>query len=339
MRYPAPNYIRKPESTAAQTGIRICATIVLVIFLLVMVGSVVALAVGLGVGLTKNSDSDSNDIVITRSTSTTKTSSTTTISSIATSNSTSSKSCGTSVVQPTFDSKIINGHEATAHSWPWIVALYYRGSFRCGGALVSNFQYVLTAAHCVDDDDFNPSLMQVYAGLHSRSSLSDGQVRTVSNYKIHPNYVSTATYVNNDIAVLKLPSSFNSNDNVNLCCLPPSSSTIPSLNESAVIIGWGTTIAGVSSSISSKLLQAEIFIDGVSALCDASANPEVKFCAGYNGRDSCQGDSGGPLMTKINNTWACTGIVSYGISCGLGSGYYTRVANFRSFIDNTISSL
>ena len=307
MRYPTPNYIVQPRVAPAKASHKTRNIIIGVVACLVLTVIIIAIAlgVGLGVGLRKKS----------------------------------SKACGTSVVKPTFASKIIDGHEATAHSWPWIVALYYRGSFRCGGALVSNFQYVLTAAHCVDDDDFNPSLMQVYAGLHSRSSLSDGQVRTVSNYKIHPNYVSTAAHISNDIAVLKLSSSFNSNDNVNLCCLPPSSSTIPSLNESAVIIGWGTTIAGVSSSISSKLLQAEIFIDGVSTLCDASANPEVKFCAGYNGRDSCQGDSGGPLMTKINNAWACTGIVSSGRGCGRGSGYYTRVAYFRSFIDSTINSL
>ncbi|KAH8027987.1 hypothetical protein HPB51_012257 [Rhipicephalus microplus] len=66
--------------------------------------------------------------------------------------------CGTPVHLPNRDSedRVVGGTEATPYSWPWQVSLgnpEYEGiGHFCGGALISS-QWVLTAAHCVTNDD------------------------------------------------------------------------------------------------------------------------------------------------------------------------------------------
>lgn len=65
------------------------------------------------------------------------------------------KACGLPSVKPNLaNTRIINGYQATPHSWPWAISLGYIGSkgsakHVCGGALISS-TFVLTAAHCVE---------------------------------------------------------------------------------------------------------------------------------------------------------------------------------------------
>ncbi len=321
MRYPAPNYaVQAPAkiSFGAKIAIIVCVIVIVVI-------SIGAIAIGLGVGLgigLKNKDTTS--------------SSSSSITSISNCNYNSS-TCGCQAIKPTFSStKIINGYSATPHSWPWMVLLYYNGEFICAGFLADSYQFVITAAHCLYGNRQN--LMQIYAGVDTLSSRADAQVRNVANWEINPNFYSSSTDVYNDIGVIKLTSSFNKNDNVDLCCLPSGSTQLPIIGESAVIAGWGTTISGVASSVSNNLRQAVIDIQGSSTYCDVSTTSAVQFCAGLGTSDTCQGDSGGPLMTNVNNLWTCTGIVSHGVGCG-HSAYYSRVSAFISFINNAINTL
>jgi secreted trypsin-like serine protease len=222
----------------------------------------------------------------------------------------------------------VNGYTSVAHSWPWTVILYDNGAQRCDGFLVT-YEHVITAAHCVLG--LTTATLQIYIGVQSRSAILDRQVQQVSNIQIHPNY-STKTYLN-DIAILKLAAKVTTTTTVGICCLP-SDPSLPMENEAAVIVGWGRTRADDSSSVSDTLQQAVVQIQ----TCDPNFYFDRQFCAGYSTSDACQGDSGGPLMTNVNNLWTCTGIVSYGGKCGYG-GYYTRVAYYRSFIDNAILTM
>ncbi len=320
MRYASNEAVQAPEGKSSGVKIAIIVVVSVIIFISVCA---IGLGVGLGIGLKKKNSSSSS------------------VTSIGDRDYNSS-ACGYPAIQPTLSTlsklsiKIANGYSATPHSWPWMVVLYYNGEFICAGFLANSYQFVITAAGCLYGT--NQSLMQIYAGVDTLSSRADAQVRNVANWEINPNYNTLSADTFNDIAVIKLTSSFDKNDYVNLCCLPDGSTQLPIIGESAVIAGWGTTISDLPSSGSNNLLQAVIQVEGSSGYCNVSTTSAVEFCAGYDAFDSCPGDGGGPLMTNINNLWTCTGIVSHGIGCG-HSSYYTRVSAFISFINNAINTL
>ncbi|CAF1304776.1 unnamed protein product [Adineta steineri] len=299
----------------------ICGVICIIILVAIVVIGV-GLGVGLGLGLKKSSSSSSSS-----SDSETGILSPPSVSCTYTSPSV----CGCAATQPSFlASKIINGYSAVANSWPWIIVLYYDGSQRCDG-FIYDFQHVVTAAHCVYG--LSASSLSIAAGVYSLSSFTNVQTRTVSAIQVHTSY-STTTYVN-DIAVLKLSSALTGNNYVGLCCVT-SDTTLPAVNEHAVIIGWGTTDANTIT-IPDTLQQAVIEIKTASK-CSLSSSATGQFCAGWGTTDTCYGDSGGPLMTSVNNAWTCTGVVSYGTSCN-GAGTYTRVSYYKSFIDSAVANL
>ena len=50
-------------------------------------------------------------------------------------------------MRPPF-SRVVNGQDASPHSWPWQISLRVRGRHICGGSLIRP-NWILTAAHCV----------------------------------------------------------------------------------------------------------------------------------------------------------------------------------------------
>ena len=58
-------------------------------------------------------------------------------------------------------------------------------------------------------------------------------------------------------------------------------------------------------------------------------------------RDACEGDGGAPLVCQApSGRWYVEGLVSWGLGCGLEGipGIYTRVSEYRTFIENAGSS-
>lgn len=47
-----------------------------------------------------------------------------------------------------FASRIVGGNNAKENQFPHQIAIFYKGSLRCGGSIVSE-SWVLTAAHCL----------------------------------------------------------------------------------------------------------------------------------------------------------------------------------------------
>ena len=256
--------------------------------------------------------------------------------------STSSVSAQLPVTDKSADPRIVGGTAAQLGSWPWQVQLSItnaQGSFLCGGSLVSD-QWVLTAAHCIDDAGVtvSPSSVTVRAG--SLQKDSGGVVRGVSSIVKHHAY-EPITY-DNDIALLRLSSAMPLSSTVNVIA-PLSGSQegqLATTNTLATVTGWGTTSPGGSTS--SVLMQVQVLLLTSSACASQSAYGSTNIsnnmiCAGYptGGKDSCQGDSGGPLVVPNGSSGhVLAGIVSWGNSCAQANypGVYTRVANYQPWI-------
>ena len=120
--------------------------------------------------------------------------------------------------------KIVNGEEAEKSEYPWQVALYKCGKgiwdvvkngklnikpyVRCGGTLI-NDQWVLTAAHCTDNEAFDePTEIGVLLGAHNLDDdeeevKGDLTYRKVTNITQHHEYDSQTN--NYDFSLLKQP--------------------------------------------------------------------------------------------------------------------------------------
>ncbi|XP_044258526.1 trypsin alpha-3-like isoform X2 [Tribolium madens] len=226
-----------------------------------------------------------------------------------------------------YDTKIIGGYEVKNRSdFAYQALLLYKNAPYCGGTIIDK-KHILTAAHCCkSQEDLNLSEMTVVIGNLDLYSYDKPCVKKVQNIFIHEEFdLSTLT---NDIAVIRLVDNLEFSKDIQAINL-----TIDHLSSgNCNVSGWG--IKFVESNImNSKLLYADVPIVEWNS-CKTILKLELgenEICAGGNTKDSCQGDSGGPLVCSGQ----LTGIVSYGISCGIqgNPGVYTEVAKYTKWIE------
>ncbi|CAO2632210.1 Tmprss15 [Lemmus lemmus] len=251
------------------------------------------------------------------------------------------KSCGEKMVAPKVNPKIVGGSDAQAGSWPWLVALYYKDSYRdqllCGASLVSS-EWLVSAAHCVYGRNVDPTRWTAVLGLHMQSNLTSPQVerRVIDQIVISPHYDKRRKF--NDIVMMHLEFKVNYTDYIQPICLPEENQ-IFSPGRICSIAGWGAPEFGGST----VNVQQEADVPLVSNEKCQQQLPEYNItenmiCAGYEegGIDSCQGDSGGPLMCQENNRWLLVGVTSFGVRCAEANrpGVYVRVSEFVEWIQS-----
>jgi trypsin len=227
--------------------------------------------------------------------------------------------------------QIVGGVTATAGEFPFMVRLGNSpGQQWCGASLIAT-NWVLTAAHCLSGE--TASSVYATAGDH-RIASSDGteQSRQGSRIFIHPSY-NAATY-NNDIALMKVSSSFTLNSRVSTIGVRG----LPGIGSQLTVIGWGATREGGSGA--NTLRKVNVSLQSASS-CSSAYPGEITgnmFCAGEvnGGKDSCQGDSGGPIFVGGQQV----GVVSWGYGCARARQYgvYTLASNYTTWIQNTINA-
>ncbi|XP_020915558.2 chymotrypsinogen A, partial [Exaiptasia diaphana] len=224
--------------------------------------------------------------------------------------------------------RVINGQNASPHSWPWQISLRRYGYHTCGGSLISP-TWVVTAAHCIHNR--SPKDYTVVAGAHRRKgTTSVQQTIRVSHFIKHPSYDDRR--INNDIALLRLASPVQMSDKVGAVCL---TKIKPQPGKKCYITGWGS-ITG--SGTSPDILQQAVLPIVSHTNCKKkyfSVNSFAHLCAG-EGRagasGGCHGDSGGPLVCEEGGRWYLHGAVSFGRK-NCPTTDYTVFARVASYID------
>ncbi|XP_058839014.1 transmembrane protease serine 9-like [Topomyia yanbarensis] len=232
-------------------------------------------------------------------------------------------------------SRIIGGKEAPEHKYPWMVALYYKNKFICGGSLINEL-YVLTAAHCVFNTDRN--LFSIKFLLHDRRIPGPESFERRVSYIMTNWFLNALVFITNDVALLKLNETVQLGDFLYPVCLPPEGPTYAGYD--AIVTGWGKLADG---SFPRKLQELTVPILSYEDCRNQSGYygfqiNDHMLCAGVpeGGKDSCQGDSGGPLhvVDSASGKYIIAGVVSYGFGCARPRypGIYARVNRFLSWI-------
>lgn len=231
-------------------------------------------------------------------------------------------------------SSIVGGQGTTIQEYPWQVSLQQFGSHFCGGSIV-NEQWIVTAAHCVED---GVNGVTIVAGQTYLSS-SNGQERSIIGGAIYPGYSDPSR--GKDIAVLQLSSPL-SLDGVNTRAIPL---VTPELADAgytdagriASVTGWGAL--SNNGGFPNQLQEVDV---PIVALSDANrvygnltSDQLAAGLLGVGGKDSCQGDSGGPLVVSgPQGEPHLAGVVSWGFDCASSRypGMYSRVSSFYDWV-------
>lgn len=227
--------------------------------------------------------------------------------------------------RPRLDGRIVGGEDANIEDYPYQVSFEYLTSHICGASIISE-NWVVTAAHCVDD--VPASLVRFRAGSSNRES--GGTVHPASEIIANPKYDFYT--IDFDVAVVRVSTPFTIGSGVQRI---PLTTSQPQPGQNAVVTGWGTLSSDVDT-LPRRLQVVNVPIVSQEECNNAYAEyggiTENMICAAApgGGKDACQGDSGGPLAVGGK----LAGIVSWGGGCGeaLYPGVYSNVASLRSFI-------
>ncbi|XP_049480975.1 complement C1r subcomponent-like protein isoform X1 [Panthera uncia] len=248
--------------------------------------------------------------------------------------------CGRPLTPIAQNQEALDSSKAKLGNFPWqaFTSIYGRG----GGALLGD-RWILTAAHTIYPKDsvfpWKNRRVDVFLGHTSLDEMLRLGSHPVRRVVVHPDYRQNESHnFNGDIALLELQHSVPLGPSLLPVCLPDSETLYRSgmlgyVSGFGVERGWLTTElkysrlpvaprAACQAWLQEKR-RSEVFSDNM-------------FCAGDEMRHQsvCQGDSGGVYVVwdERAHQWVATGIVSWGIGCGKGYGFYTKVLNYLDWI-------
>ncbi|XP_012252329.1 trypsin-1-like [Athalia rosae] len=240
-------------------------------------------------------------------------------------------SCECGVSGEGVSNRIVGGQISIPHIFPWVAAIFNKGSLHCGGTLI-NDRYILTAGHCVKWT--NPNDLAIGLGMHDIENANEGYIAPIDRVILHENFESDQLHDTNDIALIKLKYPVKYSENVQPVCLPRKGSDYT--DHAVKVTGWGRVTN--SGGASRFLRQAELKVMPYSTCRNTSFGDhltESMLCAYTDDTDACQGDSGGPLLyQRFDGKYEIIGIVSWGIGCAKPGmpGVYVKNTDYLNWI-------
>ncbi|XP_015605959.1 transmembrane protease serine 9 [Cephus cinctus] len=235
--------------------------------------------------------------------------------------------------------RIVGGVITIPHVFPWIAAIFNKGSLHCGGTLI-NDRYILTAGHCVKWTKHSD--LSIKLGVHDIKNVNEGQLAPIDKIILHKNFESDYLHDTNDIALIKLKYSVKYNDNIRPACLPYKGSDYT--GHKVKVTGWGrvTTTGGASRYLRKANLKVMPWLS-CKNVSFGDHITESMICAYNENTDACQGDSGGPLLyQRYDGRYETIGIVSWGIGCAKRGmpGVYVKNSDYINWImTNTMDAI
>uniref|UniRef100_A0A8C9YFA9 Plasminogen activator n=1 Tax=Sander lucioperca TaxID=283035 RepID=A0A8C9YFA9_SANLU len=247
--------------------------------------------------------------------------------------------------------RMFGGRESDITEQPWQAAINvyqarHRKHFhRCGGVLIDSC-WVLSAAHCFEDNDKAEKLEVILGRTFRKQNSTSEQIFKVEKYWIHEKF-DNETF-DNDIALLKLKTDIGicavNSPEVLPACLPERGLVLPDWTE-CEISGYGKD-SEFSAEYSERVKRGYVRLwpkeRCVPDVLSGRTVTSNMLCAGDTRGldDACKGDSGGPLVCRNNNKMTLMGVISWGDGCGQKDkpGVYTRVTHYINWINGKIKA-
>ncbi|XP_023088141.1 complement C1r subcomponent-like protein isoform X1 [Piliocolobus tephrosceles] len=253
--------------------------------------------------------------------------------------------CGRPVTPIAQNQTTLRSSRAKLGNFPWQAFTSIHG--RGGGALLGD-RWILTAAHTIYPKDSvslrkNQSV-NVFLGHTAIDEMLRLGNHPVHRVIVHPDYRQNESHnFSGDIALLELQHSIPLGPNVLPVCLPDNETLYRSgllgyVSGFGVEMGWLTTELKYSSlpvaprgaceAWLQKRQRPEVFSDDMFCVGDETQRHSV-----------CQGDSGSVYVVWDDRAhhWVATGIVSWGIGCGEGYDFYTKVLSYVDWIKGVMN--
>ncbi|XP_060535346.1 chymotrypsin-2-like [Cylas formicarius] len=232
-------------------------------------------------------------------------------------------SCSAFVIDP----RIVNGTDAREGEFRYVVSLRNNLRHVCGGTILSD-RFVLTAAHCVYDNDrgqaANPALYSIQYGSVHISQTEQRSVR-VQEIRLAPFNSARLTY---DVAVLKLVSPIPNNGLWEPVRLSRNFDT--SSQHRGVIVGWGRLWQNGPIPSTLQKLDVQTYTNFV---CGLRFDNTHHICFGATIGGACNGDSGTALVVNGEQVGIASFITSTcGVTSSLTPNVYARVPHYYDWI-------